>query len=105
MALQPEALKKRKIPIAIVDAEGSAESKAFATRLEGMKELEAHPTADVEGAKTLGMTAIWRRPVIGEPLEMTEDEPEPGPAEPDYTVENIGDLKGLPLFAGAMTPR
>ena len=36
---------------------------------------------------------------------MTEDEPEPGPAEPDYTVENIGDLKGLPLFAGAMTPR
>jgi len=61
--------------------------------------------ADVEGAKTLGMTAIWRRPVIGEPLEMTEDEPEPGPAEPDYTVENIGDLKGLPLFAGAMTPR
>ena len=61
--------------------------------------------ADVEGAKTLGMTAIWRRPVIGEPLEMTEDEPEPGPAEPDYTVENIGDLKGLPLFAGAMAPR
>ena len=61
--------------------------------------------ADVEGAKTLGMTAIWRRPVIGEPLEMTEDEPEPGPGEPDYTVENIGDLKGLPLFAGAMTPR
>ncbi|TMG00872.1 MAG: HAD family hydrolase [Chloroflexi bacterium] len=61
--------------------------------------------ADVEGAKTLGMTAIWRRPVIGEPLEMTEDEPEPGPAEPDYTVESIGDLKSLPLFAGAMTPR
>jgi HAD superfamily hydrolase (TIGR01662 family) len=61
--------------------------------------------ADVEGAKTHGMTAIWRRPVIGEPLEMTEDEPEPGRAEPDYTIENIGELKGLPLFAGAMAPR
>ena len=34
--------------------------------------------ADVEGAKALGMTAIWRRPVTGEPVEATEDEPEPG---------------------------
>jgi len=61
--------------------------------------------ADVEGAKTLGMAAIWRRPVSGEPLETTEDEPEPGPIEPDYTIDAIGQLKGLPLFAGAMAPR
>lgn len=57
--------------------------------------------ADVEGAKALGMTAIWRRPVTGEPLEATEDEPEPGAIVPDYTIDNIGDLKDLPIFADA----
>jgi len=57
--------------------------------------------ADVEGAKTLGMIAVWRRPVAGEPIEATEDEPEPGPIAPDYTIDAIGDLKTLPLFAGA----
>jgi HAD superfamily hydrolase (TIGR01662 family) len=61
--------------------------------------------ADVEGAKTLGMTAIWRRPVTGEPLEATEDEPEPGPIAPDYTIDNIGELKMLPLFADAATAK
>jgi HAD superfamily hydrolase (TIGR01662 family) len=54
--------------------------------------------ADVEGAKTLGMTAVWRRPVTGEPVEETEDAPEPGPIAPDYTIDNIGELKTLPLF-------
>ncbi len=58
--------------------------------------------ADVEGARTLGMTAIWRRPVAGEPVEPTETVPDPeGPLAPDYIVENIGDLVKLPLFAGA----
>jgi len=51
------------------------------------------------------MTAVWRRPVSGEPLETTEDEPEPGLLEPDYTIDAIGELKDLPLFAGAMAPR
>ena len=55
--------------------------------------------ADVEGAKTLGMTTIWRRSVTGEPLEATEDEPEPGPIAPDYTIDAIGEMKTLPLFA------
>jgi HAD superfamily hydrolase (TIGR01549 family) len=55
--------------------------------------------ADVEGAKTLGMTAIWRRPVAGEPLEATEDVPEPAPVAPDYTINNIAELKDLPIFA------
>jgi HAD superfamily hydrolase (TIGR01662 family) len=55
--------------------------------------------ADVEGAKTLGMTAVWRRPVTGEPLEATEDEPEPGPIAPDYTIDGIGELKDLPILA------
>jgi HAD superfamily hydrolase (TIGR01549 family) len=54
--------------------------------------------ADVEGSKALGMTAIWRRPVADEPVEATEDEPEPGAVAPDYTIENIGELRDLPIF-------
>lgn len=56
--------------------------------------------ADVEGAKKVGMTAVWRRPVAGEPVEATEDEPEPGPVSPDYVIDEIGELKALALFAG-----
>jgi len=51
------------------------------------------------------MAAIWRRPVTGEPLETTEDEPEPGPIEPDYSIDAIGELKELPIFADALAPR
>ena len=54
--------------------------------------------ADVEGAKTLGIKAVWRRPPVGEPVEATTDIPEPGPLAPDYTIDNIGDLKALPIF-------
>jgi HAD superfamily hydrolase (TIGR01662 family) len=61
--------------------------------------------ADVEGAKTLGMTAVWRRLPAGEPVEETTDEPEAGAVAPDYTIDNIGELKDLSLFAGAMAPR
>lgn len=55
--------------------------------------------ADVEGAKTLGMIAVWRRPPAGEPVEETTDEPEPGPVAPDYTIDTIGELTSLPVFA------
>ncbi len=55
--------------------------------------------ADVEGAKTLGITTVWRRPVSGEPVEMTEDEPESGTVSPDYIIDNLHALKELPLFA------
>ena len=61
--------------------------------------------ADVEGAKTLGMVAVWRRPVTGEPLEATEDEPEPGPIAPDYTIDAIGALKDLPIFADSVADK
>jgi FMN phosphatase YigB (HAD superfamily) len=57
--------------------------------------------ADVEGAKALGMTAVWRRPPPGEPVEATEDEPEvTGPVRPDYTVLAIGELLELPVLRG-----
>lgn len=56
--------------------------------------------ADVEGAKRLGMIAIWRRPPLGEPVEETEDKPEePGPFAPDYTIDTLSQLKTLPIFA------
>ncbi len=55
--------------------------------------------ADVEGAKTLGMLAVWRRPVLGEPVEATETGPElAGPLAPDYVIDSVGGLKELPLF-------
>jgi putative hydrolase of the HAD superfamily len=53
--------------------------------------------ADVEGAKTLGMLAVWRRPPPGEPVEETTDEPETeGPVQPDYTINQIAELLALP---------
>jgi putative hydrolase of the HAD superfamily len=55
--------------------------------------------ADVEGAKTMGMTAILRRPGLNQPVEATEDEPEPsGPVQPDYVISEIGEMKTLPIF-------
>jgi len=54
--------------------------------------------ADVEGAITLGMTAVWRRPTANEPLEATEDIPEPGPLAPHYTIDQLSELKDLPIF-------
>jgi HAD superfamily hydrolase (TIGR01662 family) len=54
--------------------------------------------ADVEGAKTMGMTAIWRLPPAGEPVEATTDHPEPGPFAADFTVGEIGELLGLPIL-------
>jgi len=60
--------------------------------------------ADVEGAKALGIVAVWRRPVTGEPVEATEDEPEEtGSVAPDYIIDNIGELMTLPMFAGVRT--
>jgi putative hydrolase of the HAD superfamily len=53
--------------------------------------------ADVEGPKTLGMTAVWRRPPVGEPVEAATDEPETeGPVAPDYAVDEIRELLDLP---------
>lgn len=55
--------------------------------------------ADVEGSKALGMTAVWRRPTLDEPVEATEDEPElTGPVQPDYTIRNIAELLELPIL-------
>ena len=54
--------------------------------------------ADVEGAITVGMTAVWRRPTANEPLEATEDIPEPGPLAPHYTIDQLSEIKELPIF-------
>lgn len=57
--------------------------------------------ADVEGAKTLGLTTIWRRPHAGEPIEAATDEPElTGPIAPDYSINEIAELLGLPILRG-----
>ena len=56
--------------------------------------------ADIEGAKTMGMTAVWRRPPADEPVEETADKPETqGPLAPDFTVDTLGEMRGLSLFA------
>lgn len=54
--------------------------------------------ADVEGAKTLGMVTVWRRPPAGEPLEPATDAPEGGPLTPDYIIDEIGELNDLPIL-------
>jgi HAD superfamily hydrolase (TIGR01662 family) len=58
--------------------------------------------ADVEGSKTVGMTAVWRLPPLDEPVEAATDEPEiTGPVAPDYTIRNISELLELPILQGA----
>ena len=55
--------------------------------------------ADVEGSKTLGMIAVWRRPPVDEPVEEGTDEPEiTGPVAPDYSIREIGELLELPVL-------
>jgi HAD superfamily hydrolase (TIGR01662 family) len=62
--------------------------------------------ADVEGAKTLGLTAIWRRPHTGVPHEAATDEPElTGPVAPDYTINEIAELLALPILQDTRAPR
>jgi len=56
--------------------------------------------ADVEGSKALGMTAIWRRPPLDEPVEPSADPPEVyGSVRPDYAIDTLSDIRGLPPFA------
>jgi len=59
--------------------------------------------ADIGGAKTLGMTAIWRRPPLDEPVETATDKPEIGSEgiAPDYAIDNVGELRSLPIFASS----
>lgn len=61
--------------------------------------------ADVEGGKNVGMTTVWRQPPEGEPVEETEDEPEPGSVAPDYAIDNIGELRDLPPFEATLSPK
>ncbi len=55
--------------------------------------------ADVEGAKAVGMVAVWRRTLVDEPVEATEDEPEViGRVQPDYTIRRTAELLDLPIL-------
>ena len=64
------------------------------------------PRADVQGARALGMTAVWRRPPAGEPVEETEDKPELEESiVPDYTIDTLSQLKSLPIFADSAPSR
>ena len=56
--------------------------------------------ADVEGAKALGLTAIWCRPPLDEPVEASADPPEiEGDVRPDFTIERVEEIRDLPPFA------
>ena len=56
--------------------------------------------ADVGGAKAQGMVAVWRRPPLDEPVEASTDPPEvEGSVQPDYTIDSVGEIRGLPPFA------
>ncbi len=51
------------------------------------------PEADVAGANRVGMPSIWIRKVTPpERVPTTEDE------QPDYTIDELRDLRGLALF-------
>lgn len=55
--------------------------------------------ADVKGAQAMGMTAIWRKPPYGEPVETGTDSPDTeAGAVPDYTLDHVSDLTKLPIF-------
>jgi FMN phosphatase YigB (HAD superfamily) len=58
--------------------------------------------ADVAGAQVLGMTAVWKRNHSSEddeerPLTLPNGQ---GPVVvvPDYTIETLGELPGIPIF-------
>jgi len=54
---------------------------------------------DVAGAKGLGMVAVWKRPPLNEPTEVGADKAEvTGEVAPDYAIENLWELTGLPIL-------
>ena len=52
--------------------------------------------ADVEGPKTLGMMAVWRRPSADKPVRATDERVTDGSVKPDYAVDEIAELLDLP---------
>lgn len=53
--------------------------------------------ADVEGPKTLGMMAVWRRPPPHKRVEAATDGPDAEkPVEPDHAIDEIAELLDLP---------
>jgi len=52
--------------------------------------------ADVAGSQALGMTAVWKRNHAS-PADSGLD-PNASSIAPDYTIETVGELPGLPIF-------
>ena len=53
--------------------------------------------ADVEGPKTLGMMAVWRRPPANKRVESpTDGRAREAMVRPDYAVDQMAELLGLP---------
>ena len=62
------------------------------------------PRGDVQGAKALGMTAVWRRPPArgrdgGSKRGPGEWSEAPGSVLPDYVIDTMAELKSLPILA------
>ena len=62
------------------------------------------PRGDVQGAKALGMTAVWRRPPArgldsGSKRGPGEWSEESGAVLPDYVIDTLAELKSLPILA------
>ena len=53
--------------------------------------------ADVAGAQAMGMTAVWKKNHAS-PADSGLDAND-GSITPDYTIEAMGDLRGLPVFS------
>jgi FMN phosphatase YigB (HAD superfamily) len=54
------------------------------------------PRADIEGAKALGMNAVWVR---------NRSRVFIGKIRPDYTIERLTQLKDLPIFGRSLGTR
>ncbi|MGQ9573438.1 MAG: HAD family hydrolase [Dehalococcoidia bacterium] len=72
---------------------------ALAVRAEETVMVGDSLRCDVAGAKGLGMIAVWKRPPLNEPTEFGADKVDVvGEIAPDYIIDNLWELTGLPIL-------